>query len=180
MGWRHTAILKGVFPRCSKTLACPRTGPSPETRHRQTKILRRRQPLQFIHQIDMPFPTPTLRTASQSDARRIIAVTCMMPACTCRILANGEASDPVVRERERERERESGKEEERRTIEAAADNQEMMAIELLASRGHNASRLRSPPGTDLHDRLRSPRAHHGFVFLRVAGLTFVPHFHALP
>ena len=70
--------------------------------------------------------------------RAIIAISRMMPARTCHMLTNGEVSDPTDRTAEDRRD------EERRAVRAAGDEQERMAIELLESRGYDVSLLGIP------------------------------------
>ena len=76
--------------------------------------------------------------ARRGHKRAIIAIARMMLVCIHDMLANGEESDPV------DRDREDRKEEERRAAKEAADEQERMAIEFLASRGYDVSHLRAP------------------------------------
>ena len=81
--------------------------------------------------------------ARRGHKRATVAIARMMLTCIYNMPENGEESDPVDRERE-DRNEERREKKARRVAKAAADDQEREAIELLASRGWDVSRLRGP------------------------------------
>ena len=76
--------------------------------------------------------------ARRGHKRAIIAISRMMLTCIYHMLTNGEVFNPTDRTAEDRRD------EERRAVRAAGDEQERMAIELLESRGYDVSLLGIP------------------------------------
>ena len=70
--------------------------------------------------------------------RATVAISRMMLTCIYHMLTNGEVFNPTDRTAEDRRD------EERRAVRAAGDEQERMAIELLESRGYDVSLLGIP------------------------------------